>query len=532
MKLPRRALKAALWPISPRIILGLAALLLAGCGGSSPAAQTAAAAPFVYVADKDNSVSQFGGPADRGGALTPLAPATVPAGSFPNWITVSPQGNSVYVADGGTNSAPVAEVWQYSVNPVTGQLSPKSPATVSAAGEFFAIAVAPDGRSAYVTNVATQAVSQYSVSPVTGDLIPMTPATVAVAGDPQLVTVGPGSRYVYVVTLPSEGTFARRGAGSSKHSGVSGVGQVWQFAIIPGTGALNPTPVAVLTTGPSDQAMRISPDGRSLYIAATPGTVSQYSINPTTGKLTPKSPATIAVNSPHDLAISPDGKNAYIVSVQDSILSQYRINPRTGTLSSRPVSTAPTVLHPQSISLAPDGKSAYVSSENDGQVSQYTINPATGRLQAMSPADVPLGSGGGALSQAAAPEADISASLTAPASVADGAELDYTINVKDHGPSDAWQVILTDALPAGTRLLRARTSAGSCTTPDAGAAGGTVSCRLGEISTGAVQRVQIQVTAPTSASSITNSVHIASVTADPLPSSNACTATTRVTGSP
>jgi len=42
-----------------------------------------------------------------------------------------------------------------------------------------AIAIAPNGRSAYVTSENDGMISQYTINPVTGKITPMSPATVA-----------------------------------------------------------------------------------------------------------------------------------------------------------------------------------------------------------------------------------------------------------------------------------------------------------------------------------------------------------------
>ena len=142
------------------IILGLAALPLAGCGANSPA--TTAAAPFGYAGNtKSNEISQYSAPPRDFGALKPLALATVPTGPFPYGIAIEPHGNSVYVADVDAN-----EVSQYTINHTTGQLTPKTPATVAAGRGFVEVAVTPNGESAYV--VDRNASSQYSINPTTG----------------------------------------------------------------------------------------------------------------------------------------------------------------------------------------------------------------------------------------------------------------------------------------------------------------------------------------------------------------------------
>ena len=259
-------------------------------------------------------------------------------GPFPIAIAISPQGNNAYAVDAGGVGAAVNEISQYSINPITGSLTPKSPATVTT-GNGDAIAVTPTGTSVYVAG--TDGVAQYSVNPITGDLTPNSPATVQAGRGPTAVAVTPDGKSAYV---------ANSGPGKSD------------------------------TTKPT-AGQRASNGGRG-------GTVSQYSINPTTGDLTSKSPATVAMKGgPHDLAIAPDGKNAYVVSVLDNTVSQYRINPRTGTLGAKPVTTAATGRHPENIVMAPDGKSFYVDSENDGTVSQYRINRATGKIAANVTAD-------------------------------------------------------------------------------------------------------------------------------------------------
>jgi len=69
------------------MILGLAALLLAGCGANAFA--ITAAAPFVYAVNtKSNEISQYSASPSDFGALKPLAPATVPTGPFPYGIAI------------------------------------------------------------------------------------------------------------------------------------------------------------------------------------------------------------------------------------------------------------------------------------------------------------------------------------------------------------------------------------------------------------------------------------------------------------
>ena len=123
------------------------------------------------------------------GALSPKIPATVAAGAFPIGVAVTPDGKSAYVTnlDGGTVS-------QYSIDPQSGALSPKIPATVTAGTQPERIAVSPDGKSAYITDFnefGPGTVSQYSIDPQSGALSPKTPATVTAGSEPVAIAVTP-----------------------------------------------------------------------------------------------------------------------------------------------------------------------------------------------------------------------------------------------------------------------------------------------------------------------------------------------------
>jgi DNA-binding beta-propeller fold protein YncE len=97
----------------------------------------------------------------------------VPAGQGSVDVAVSPDGRSVYVTNGLSQS-----VSQYDVGP-GGALSPKSPAAVPA-GQFpFGVAVSADGRSVYITNQGDNTMSQYDVG-AGGALSSKSPATVPV----------------------------------------------------------------------------------------------------------------------------------------------------------------------------------------------------------------------------------------------------------------------------------------------------------------------------------------------------------------
>jgi 6-phosphogluconolactonase (cycloisomerase 2 family) len=367
-------------------VAGLAVIGGALAAACSAAAGSSAARPFVYVADtKRNEISQFRASRSPHGALKPLARSTVPAGPFPYTIAVDPQGTSAYA----TSSA--SKVYQYTISPTTGRLTPKSPATVATrSGGTAAIAFTPDGTSAYVVG---KNVSQYSIDATTGDLRPKSPATVATPPNPEPIAVSPNGKYAFVANCGGCG-YALQNSPSRAAAAPAPAKPSYlvEYGIKPKTGALSPKPIAKVTTGNGANWIAIAPNGKSVYVATSTHGVWQYTINPTTGKLTAKNPETTG-GTDHNIVIAPSGKNAYVIGDTSRGVSQYRINALTGTLGAKPVSTAPTVLHPEAIAISTDGKNAYVTSENDGQVAQYAINPTTGKITAMTPATVKTPSG-------------------------------------------------------------------------------------------------------------------------------------------
>jgi DNA-binding beta-propeller fold protein YncE len=141
----------------------------------------------VYVSNaNDNTVSQYEVGSD--GALTPKTPSTVPTGDQPLGVTVSPNGKSAYVADSLAGA-----VSEYDVR-ADGTLTAKAPESVPTGHPPFGpvlIAVSLDGRSAYVTNFSVQTVTQFSINPLTGVLSLKSPPDVATGFIPEGIAAGP-----------------------------------------------------------------------------------------------------------------------------------------------------------------------------------------------------------------------------------------------------------------------------------------------------------------------------------------------------
>jgi DNA-binding beta-propeller fold protein YncE len=154
----------------------------------------------LYVTGEDGMVYQYTvGP---GGGLAPANPPTVPLlplPRFPAGIAVSPDGKSAYVANFGAAAESLNLVYQFDVE-ADGTLSAKGQPTVTA-GDFPSdVAVSPDGESAYVTNTGSDTVSQYDVG--TGGVL--TPKAVGATGagdSPGGVAISPDGSAVYVTNF-------------------------------------------------------------------------------------------------------------------------------------------------------------------------------------------------------------------------------------------------------------------------------------------------------------------------------------------
>lgn len=112
--------------------------------------------------------------------------------------------------------------------------------------------------------------------------------------------------------------------------------------------------------------------------------------------------------------------------------------------------------------------------------------------------------------------ADLSVSKTAtPNPVAPGGALTFDITATNLGPDDATGVTVVDTLPTGVAFVSASTGCSEV--------GGIVTCTVGGLAASASVPLQIVVTAPAVAGTVTNSVLVSATEDDPVPSNNVAT---------
>lgn len=316
------------WPLAAA---GLFVLL--ACAGS------AQAAPYAYVANIDgegpSNVSQFN--VGAGGLLAPLSPPTVGAGSGPDGVALSPDGKSVYVTNLNDNT-----ISQYDVG-AGGALSPKSPPTVGADDGPEGLAVSPNGKNVYVAasfsdRILHENITVYDVNPTTGALSAR--GNVRSHGDtPHSVAVSPDGKSLYATQCCTDNAVA-------------------QFDITSNGGLVSKIPATVHVDAMTAAGVAVSPDGKSVYVVNSGGFVNQFNVG-AGGRLSPKNPSQVpSGGGSQGIAVTPDGKSLYVTTTG---VDQFDIGAAGGRLSPKSPATVAAGSDPFGIAVNPLGGPASVS---------------------------------------------------------------------------------------------------------------------------------------------------------------------------
>jgi 6-phosphogluconolactonase (cycloisomerase 2 family) len=162
------------------------------------------------------------------GAITALNPPTVTSGSYPTVGAVDAKSAYLYVPVVGATAAE-GGVWQYAIG-TGGQLTSLAPATVSAGSQPDFIAIDPSNRYAYVANftpcltcspgqaIPVGTVSQYSLG-TSGQLAPLMDPTVPAGVQPGSIAFDVFGKFVYVL---NEGDGTQVGTVSEYSIGADG----------------------------------------------------------------------------------------------------------------------------------------------------------------------------------------------------------------------------------------------------------------------------------------------------------------------
>ena len=398
---------------------------------------------------------------------------------------------------------------------------------------------APDGSS--IANTAI--VSATTSDPDNGNNSSTTTATVATSADvsikkngPATVTAGSNATYAIDVTnsgpsdaanvslsdtLPPNTTFV------SATPGCSGTTTVTCAIGTLANGAT--TTITIVVAVDSDAA-----DGSSVANTATVSTTTSDANNANDSSTTT---ATVATSA--DLSVTKTGPSTinagsnitYNVTVANggpsdalNVVLTDTLPPDTTFVSATQQSGPPfTCITGATItcSIASFPAGASATFEFVVNVSSTATGAITNTANVSSSTTDPAPSNGSSVAAAPvvpAQPTDVSITKTANApELLPGSEVTYTIVVRNEGTPDAFDVVVTDVLPAGTTFVSATPSQGTC------AGTTTITCTIGTLAGGASATIALVVTLPSTAGPVSNTATVAMTNADPNPANNAST---------
>jgi DNA-binding beta-propeller fold protein YncE len=383
--------------------------------GASPAgALTQLAPPFGCVSEEVSQLVQGCG-------------TLVPSGLNDAYqVVVSPDGRNVYsVALSGAlveYSRNLADGALTPIGCVTSGTGPCAPSHASvgvpAMAAPAAIAISPDGKSAYVvTQGSESAIVEFARDPESG-LLAETGciSEEAVAGcidgasalsSPQGVTVSPDGTNVYVTSY-SDAAVAEFG----RDPETGALTQLpWPNDCIGGTWASRCGTVIWGHELERPMGVIVSPRGGNAYVAAGGteggGAIVAFWRDRETGALEPlwgrracvsevlpECTRGTQIDGPEELVVSPDGKNLYASSYADDAVVELRRG-RAGALTqlpapdscvmNAPAATACTAASfigsPLGVAISPEGENLYVSSAGQAAEAAFERSPETGALR-------------------------------------------------------------------------------------------------------------------------------------------------------
>ena len=260
------------------------------------------------------------------------SPITV--GKEPEAIAITPDGNTAYVTNFGSDNVSVIDLSSKSVE-----------ATIGVGTEPVAVAITPNGKSAYVVNAGSEDISVIDTE--TNEVTD----TISVEHGPWGIAITPDGKFAYVADV--------------KGSRVSVIDlSTNQVTESIGVEQDNPLPI------------EISPDGKRVYVAnfAEGKPSGSVSVIDTESKQVVGEPIKVG-KEPWGVGVSPDGKRVYIANEGEETVSV--INAETDQVVGEPIKVGKL---PYVVTFTPDGKTAYVP--NSGTDTVSVIDTETEQVKA------------------------------------------------------------------------------------------------------------------------------------------------------
>jgi YVTN family beta-propeller protein len=294
------------------------------------AAASASAAQLAVVGERDSNQVSF-----VNAATNKLVGGPVEAGQGPTSVAITPDGKFAYVTDVFGKSVSVIE---------TGLR--RNVATIEVGANPFGIAITPDGKYAYVADSGSDEVTV--ISTATKKVVKSIP----VGSEPLGVAISPTGKFAYVTDFGDDAV----------------------EVINTETMTVSGQPIEV---GKGPVGIEFTPGGIAYVVDRTGKEVS--AINTATRKVT-GIPLAEESGEPRGISISPDGTKAYVIGLETGPISVID----TGT--NKVTGEVKVEGEPEEVAFAANGKTVYVTENKPQQV--QTINVETGKV-AGSPITLP-----------------------------------------------------------------------------------------------------------------------------------------------
>ncbi len=203
-----RSLSALIAATACTLYIGAVSLAGTGCGGGGGGG--ALLRTLAYVTNGNGTVAQF--QVDSAGVLTALTPSTVPAGSAPQGVAVTPDGKLdfmsptsqsvqaethsiavtpdsryAFVGAGGTFGGAASRIRRFGADPATGALTALG-ADVLPGDSVQTVAITPDGKHLVSVDKDGGKVFGFSIG-ADGSLSPTSPPSVTLGGTPYSIAI-------------------------------------------------------------------------------------------------------------------------------------------------------------------------------------------------------------------------------------------------------------------------------------------------------------------------------------------------------
>lgn len=266
-------------------------------------------------------------------------------------LTTDPSAKFLYVGSTvNSGGSLTGEIQIYSIDNVTGTLTPLLGSPFSIASGADCIEFEPSGRFGFAADGANSSTNllTFSRDTAAGTLTLQTTSDLGLV--PTRPAVDPLGTYLYLAAFATDLRSA------------TALG----FSIDPATGSLTPIPGMAFALPDTSGSFSFHPSGKFLYMANSGGSsIDSYSVNRSTGMLTFVGSITTCVN-PTTVLFSVDGKFAYSACSMDAAH-----DPASGSVESFSVGANGALTHigstpsadaPFDLNMDPSGKFLYVSS--------------------------------------------------------------------------------------------------------------------------------------------------------------------------